>query len=51
MPVRDWKCESCGYILEDIFFHKESELDLPDCPKCKKHAWKIMPPQSNFIMK
>ena len=51
MPLRDYLCEHCGYLLEDVFFHKESELKLPDCPKCKKRDWKAKFPRSNFVMK
>lgn len=42
MPIRDWKCEKCGFILEDVYFHKESEVELPEkCSKCNKQVtWK-----------
>lgn len=45
MPVRDWRCDKCGYILEDIYFHKESELKLPKiCKACKKQTtWTRLP--------
>lgn len=42
MPIRDFTCPECGFTLRDVYFHKESEVELPKkCPKCKKQAvWK-----------
>lgn len=50
MPLRDYR-EKCGFILEDVYFQKESEVELPKvCPKCKKQAtWKRLP--ANVMVK
>lgn len=56
MPMRDFKCSRCGFILEDIHFRtdREEDLTLPkSCPKCKarKFEWIRMFPRTSFVMK
>ena len=49
-PLRDYRCEKCGYTKE-IFFHKESELgEICHC-QCGGTKWKQMLPKFNFKVK
>ena len=45
-PLRDYKCLDCGFILEDVFFKRENDVEVPDkCPACNSRSgWERLLP-------
>jgi putative FmdB family regulatory protein len=49
MPIYEYRCESCGEVIEKI--QKVSDAPLKDCPACGKPALKKLVSASSFRLK
>ncbi|MEC7885992.1 MAG: zinc ribbon domain-containing protein [Pseudomonadota bacterium] len=49
MPIYEYKCESCGYIFEEL--QKISDTPLKRCPKCQKETLKKQITAAGFKLK
>ena len=48
MPIRDYNCNNCGHIWEEI---RKDQSDPKTCPNCLNEDFKRLPPKSNFQLK
>ena len=48
MPLRDYKCESCENIWEEL---RRDQSDPEKCPKCEAPTPKRLLAKSNFSLK
>jgi len=44
MPLRDWRCMVCGFVMMDILH----PADLDKCVKCNSRSWTKVPVAPNF---
>ena len=33
-PLRDFLCKKCGHKITDVYFSKESDLEIKECSIC-----------------
>ncbi|MDX1489682.1 MAG: zinc ribbon domain-containing protein [Pseudohongiellaceae bacterium] len=49
MPIYDYRCESCGHVMEAL--QKISDEPLKDCPQCKSASLQKQVSASSFRLK